>query len=153
MNRTFLPLLAVLLAAACSQISRDPLGPDALLSPDSTGAAVITDDLGVWPTDRLEFHEVRIAQDTLIATVSFSGGCREHRFALAFANVFMESHPVQVQGIIAHDADGDLCRALLGRTLRFDLTPLKRAYQANYRRASDTIILHGNWPGPLRYEF
>jgi hypothetical protein len=142
--------LPLLVAAGCNFAATAP-GPN--LSADTVGEARIVADLGAWPADALEFLDVRIRGDTLVAEVRYGGGCREHRFALVFGDVFMESDPVQVRGMLSHDADGDLCRALLGRTLRYDLGPLRRAYLSAYGGGGGTVVLNGNWPGSLRYEF
>jgi hypothetical protein len=148
-------LILILLAAAtaCARPGADPLAPGAALSAATTGSAVLDDDLGRWPADPLQFESVRVVGDTLVARVSFGGGCREHRFALVFATYFMESMPVQMRGVLSHDAAGDPCRALLGRELRFDLSPLKERYRVSYGRQSSTIVLRGNWPGTLEYRF
>jgi hypothetical protein len=52
-----------------------------------------------------------------------------------------------------HDARGDVCRALLQKTLRFDLTPLRDVYRSSYNTTSGEIILLGNWPDGLSYRF
>ena len=54
-----------------------------------------------------------IEGDTLTITVSYGGGCEDHDFTLVASNVFAESYPVQLRGIVAHDAHGDRCRAYL----------------------------------------
>ncbi len=146
-------LLAALLVTSCAWMNSElPLSPDDLSSSEFQVARLV-EDVGRWPADLLEFREVRIVGDTLEATVSYGGGCAEHGFALVFANIFLESDPVQMRGLLSHDAKGDPCRALITRTLRFDLTPLKEAYLTLYRQTSGTIILGGNWPQPLRYQF
>jgi hypothetical protein len=146
-------LLLGVLTAACTSMKADlPMSPD-FGTTTGTRAAQLVDDLGRWPADRFEFQEVRIVGDTLEATVTYGGGCREHDFALVFANVFLESYPVQMRGMLSHDANGDMCRALLGQTLHFDLTPLRDAYRAAYGETSATIVLQGNWPGRLEYAF
>jgi hypothetical protein len=153
MRILFLFLLVSGALAACAQPAGEPLGPGTAMSPASSGISLLVNDLGGWPADRLDFQTIRVAGDTLVATVSYGGGCREHTFALVFADVFLESLPVQMHGLLSHDARGDVCRALLTRTLRFDLAPLKQAYRAAYQQQSGTIILRGNWPEPLRYDF
>jgi hypothetical protein len=54
----------------------------------------------------------------------------------------MESYPVQVGVKLAHDANGDNCKALLSRVLRFDLSPLKAAYSASYQATSGIMKLN-----------
>jgi hypothetical protein len=146
-------LLPLLLMAGCSHMASElPTNPD-LAAQTGIHTARLSQDLGRWPADALQFNQVRIVGDTLEAEVSFGGGCAEHDFALVFANVFLESLPVQMHGLLSHDAKGDPCRAMLSRTLRFDLTPLKEKYRAAYGHASGTITLIGNWPGRLSYVF
>jgi hypothetical protein len=147
-------LLHALLLAGCSTSAVVPGELDHhQLSAGAVPGTFIDSELGRWPSDALEFRDIRIAGDTLIAEVSHAGGCAEHGFALVFSPVFMESRPVQVSGLLSHDARGDNCRALIMRTLRFDLTPLKQVYREAYRVESDLVVLRGNWPGSLRYAF
>jgi hypothetical protein len=89
--------------------------------------------------------------DTLSLDVQYGGGCAEHRFALLVDPAFMESQPVQVVARLAHDAGGDMCRALLTRTLRFDLTRLRQRYVAAYGGGGTVLIgLSGQ---QIRYTF
>jgi hypothetical protein len=148
--RTITLFALLTLLAGCNL---GPTSPRPTLSPDTVGASQVVDDLGPWPADPFQSVRVRIEGDTLVADVTYGGGCEEHRFALVFASEFMESEPVQVRGLLSHDARGDMCRALLGRTLRYDLTPLRRAYEAAYRTESGVIDLQGNWPEAMRYRF
>jgi hypothetical protein len=109
--------------------------------------------------DPAVIRSATITGDDLRIAVEFAGGCAEHHFSLLHFGIFMESLPVQTNVQLTHDAGGDRCRALLGRELLFDLTPLRRAYVEAYGRAG-TIVIHLYEPGstaavrpPLRYEF
>ena len=82
-----------------------------------------------------------IVGDTLTIAVSYGGGCEDHDFTLVASNAFAESHPVQLRGIVAHDAHGDRCRAYLIEDYAFDLTPIKTLYQAAYQQDAGTIVL------------
>jgi hypothetical protein len=57
-----------------------------------------------------------------------------------------------VSARLAHDADGDMCRALISEDLHFDLAPLRRHYQEAYGQGPGVIafILEG-WR--ITYEF
>ena len=120
---------------------------------------VIVEDPGrgtdLWGADPFVLNAAAIAGDTLTVNVSYGGGCREHQFTLLASNVFMESYPVQLGLSLAHEANGDLCRVWLTEDQTFDLTSIKRMYQAAYRQDAGTIILRlENAPGPaLFYEF
>jgi hypothetical protein len=65
----------------------------------------------------------------------------------------MESYPVQTGVRLAHAADGDTCKALLSRALRFDLSPLKSAYANSYQTATGIIRLHVAGSNSVTYQW
>jgi hypothetical protein len=87
-----------------------------------------------WPADPISIRSGRIENDTLFMVVTYGGGCQEHEYALIASNGWLESAPVQVHAFLAHDAKGDICKALKGADLKFDLTPARDAYRALYLR-------------------
>jgi hypothetical protein len=111
-------------------------------------------DSPAWAKDPLTITSVAIDGDTLSMTVSYGGGCRRHALQPIAETVWMESWPVQVAARIAHNADGDLCRALVTRFLKIDLSPLRDLYRQSYQSVHGKIRL--NFPsvayGPV-YEF
>lgn len=102
---------------------------------------VANDDPRPWPMDPWTYRSHALSGDTLTVSIQYGGGCRVHRFALLVDPAFRESHPVQVSARLAHDADGDLCRALISEDLRFDLGPLRRYYQEAYGAGPGVITL------------
>ena len=136
-------VVAACLASACD--SNDmPTYPGAWnVSGQWTGQVVITQDPddSKWPDDAVTISSATIDGDTLSIDVSFGGGCRDHSFALLAETAWMESYPVQVRVRLAHDGNGDMCRALLTRVVRFDLSPLKAAYAASYQTTTGMIQL------------
>jgi hypothetical protein len=146
------PVILALAAAACS-------GP-APLQPGEGPSPVQIASIGSARMDPAEILRAEIAGDELRLDVQYGGGCAQHHLSLLHEGVFLESNPVQARLHLAHDAQGDRCRALIGRSLAFDLTPLKRAYQSSYQTSRGVIILHVVAPGSarphqpsLRYEF
>lgn len=109
-----------------------------------TSRVIITGDPNdsQWPADPVTIHSAVIKGDSLELSVSYGGGCRDHWFALLANGAWMESYPVQTGIRLAHDAKGDGCKALLTRTLRFDLEPLKAAYASSYQAATGIIRLN-----------
>jgi hypothetical protein len=96
----------------------------------------------------------RVSGDTLSVTVRFGGGCARHAFALRADNRFMESFPVQVALAVLHAANGDRCKARLTRELRFDLTPLRRAYHRSYGNGAGVMVLRlAGYSDGIRYTF
>ncbi len=83
-----------------------------------------------------------IEGDTLVLEVAYGGGCEEHIFDLFWDGGFLESSPVQAQLQLTHGGEPDFCEAFIMETLRFDLTPLREAYERTYGDGDD-IILRG----------
>lgn len=138
--------LLVMLPTLPGCFSSTPSAPAELLTAvtdDQVSPALLVpqDDPRPWPFDPWTFVGHDIQGDTLSLVVRYGGGCREHRFALLIDPAFMESLPVQVAARLAHDADGDLCRALLTRTLRFDLTPLREHFRASYGAGGGSVAI------------
>lgn len=143
--RLLAAITALAVPIACSE-STHPAPPDGSWSANETwsGRVIITTDAGAphWPSDPVTIHAVEVKNDSLELTVSFGGGCRDHVFMLLTDAAWMESYPVQVGARLAHDAKGDACKALLSRVLRFDLSPLKAAYNESYHTTTGIIRMH-----------
>ncbi len=82
----------------------------------------------------------RVTQDVLELFVQFGGGCRTHRFALISSGVFLESYPVRLGLNLAHNAQGDPCRAIKSSVERFDLRPVRQAYLTSYGQGGPLIL-------------
>jgi hypothetical protein len=121
---------------------------------DGAVAVVANVNDSAWPRDALTIDSVAVIADTLRLAVRYGGGCRPHRVALLLGNAFMESYPVQVHARLAHDAAGDMCKALVARTVDFDLTTLKRRYRASYGAGAAVVVLNlAGYSGSVRYAF
>lgn len=99
------------------------------------------DGLNGFRADALHLHQARVDGPVLEVDVGWSGGCARHDVDAVAWTGWMESHPVQVGLALAHDAHGDACKALVRRTLRFDLEPLRRAYVKAYGDGPATLAL------------
>jgi hypothetical protein len=148
-------LITAAFLGACAHA--DTAAPDdqaALTTGQSPARVQLTDNWSRWRQDAYEFSEMQLNGDRLSVTVRHGGGCRNHEFALLVNPAFLESYPVQMGGVLAHDAKGDPCRALLQKTLEFDLTPVKEAYQRAYQTRTGTINLRvRGWPQVVQYTF
>lgn len=88
------------------------------------------------------FAEIAMASDTLQLRTSYEGGCEEHDFNLIAYGFFAETDPVQTGILLAHDDKEDSCRKQVVKTLRFELSPLKEAFQESQGVASGAIVLN-----------
>eukprot|EP00634_Sargassococcus_sp_CCMP2135_P016200 CAMPEP_0198656514 /NCGR_PEP_ID=MMETSP1467-20131203/9944_1 /TAXON_ID=1462469 /ORGANISM="unid. sp., Strain CCMP2135" /LENGTH=150 /DNA_ID=CAMNT_0044392557 /DNA_START=163 /DNA_END=615 /DNA_ORIENTATION=- len=131
-TRTSLLLPPALLFAAALSMGSDGWGPIGI---------VPCQELNSFMSHPYELGSATITGDTLDVEVSFSGGCEPHFFRLCYGPAFMESNPVQARVRLEHDSQNDACEAYLTETRSFDLSHLRRAYQAAYREASGTVIL------------
>ena len=88
-----------------------------------------------------DFNSATITGDTLTVSVSYGGGCETHEFVLLAEPAFMESFPVQLGVSIVHNANLDFCERWVEEAYHFDLTPIKKKYQAEYKQEAGTIHL------------
>jgi hypothetical protein len=107
-----------------------------------------------FPSDLITIAGTRFVGDTLVLSVTHGGGCRDHAYQLLAGTVWMESLPVQVAARLSHDANGDMCRALLSRDVKVNLTPLRDAYRRAYGGTTGKIALRlEGAPAAVVYEF
>jgi hypothetical protein len=85
-----------------------------------------------WPQDPLGLRGFWLDGHILSLDVEHGGGCAEHEYYLVAWGGWMESFPVQVNVLLAHEDHDDPCDAIIRRTLRFDLTPLRDTYWRSY---------------------
>lgn len=141
-----LALALAVIAARCNDTATEPGQPNGSWSLSSVwqGQVVITGnaDGPQWPSDPVTILSATVTGDTLELWVNYGGGCRAQSFLLLSDGAWMESYPVQVGVRVARDAQGDNCKALLSRMLRFDLTPLRAAYNEAYRTSTGIIRLN-----------
>lgn len=114
-----------------------------------------------WPQDPLGLIAYSLEGSTLTLEVEHGGGCAQHEYYLVAWGGWMESFPVQVNVLLAHEDNDDPCDGLLRRTLMFDLTPLRDAYYPVFGGggpAPSTVILRlavpdGQGPRLIEYTF
>ncbi len=119
------------------------------------GGQAIQECAQPYAMDPMTIETAMIVGDALEVGVQHSGGCETHEFAYCWDGAFLESFPVQVMTQISHDANGDLCDALISEMLSFDLVPLKTAYQKSYQTPNGQVSINlAGWQGgQLLYSF
>ena len=70
-------------------------------------------------------RDVEIIDDYLVLSVSYSGGCEDHDFALNTRGDFAATYPPELKITLWHDAHGDRCRSMIDKKLWYDLTPVR----------------------------
>ena len=79
--------------------------------------------------------------DTLSIIVKYSGGCKEHHWALKGSKGFIKTFPPKKGLFLEHDSQSDICRKLITDTLLFDASPAK--YPGNEKSYNVIFILNG----------
>ena len=118
-----------------------------VLAPSCKSPVDVTASTSTYRYDPAVIDSASIQGSVLVLHLSHGGGCGNHEFALLSSGTFLESNPVQVPMALAHDANGDLCRALLSTTQRFSLEVLRLQFLTNYPQGGPAI-LRIRAPGP-----
>jgi hypothetical protein len=103
-----------------------------------------------WPQDPLSVDAVLVTGDALTTKVTYSGGCGQHRMDLVVWGEWLESFPVQVNGLLTHDAEDDTCEALISEDRVWGLHSLREAYAEAYGPIGaerPTVVLRLSTPG------
>ncbi|MGE5447073.1 MAG: hypothetical protein ACM3PR_01840 [Bacteroidales bacterium] len=78
-------------------------------------------------TDPINVLAVKIEGDCLRLTLQYGGGCREHEVDLVLMLPECATPPLPPPDFrISHDANGDLCKALITKEYSFDLSGIRQ---------------------------
>jgi len=94
-------------------------------SSDPLSKVVITPGYKPKTTDSFTLLETSMKGDNLIMLVQYGGGCQDHEWNLVTNGAYAKSLPPQITVNLEHNANGDMCRALLRDTLEFEIAELK----------------------------
>lgn len=92
----------------------------------SEKAIVITQDNALAGAgDAIVIDSLSLQADVLSIFVNYSGGCKEHSFQLYFNGMYSKSLPPQANFVLKHEANGDACRQLILKELKFNIADAK----------------------------
>lgn len=91
--------------------------------------------------DSYVLDAVGITGRRISISLSYSGGCENHRFGLYMAPAgFAKSNPVQADLYVRHYANGDACRAWISQTVSFNLEPVIELHRRHFGKDAPIII-------------
>ncbi|OGV90578.1 MAG: hypothetical protein A3J88_05960, partial [Melioribacter sp. RIFOXYB12_FULL_38_5] len=93
--------------------------------------------------DMIAVNSASLEKDMLALSVSYSGGCRDHIIDLYAYTGILKSNPPQMNLVLSHNANGDMCEAYVTRTINFDLSKIKE-YLGGQVGYTGTVILNIN---------
>lgn len=100
--------------------------------------------------DQFTVDNAVVDGDNLIMYVSYGGGCKDHEFKAYASDVYMKSMPPKLGLNIEHNANEDLCKAIVKDTITFDISTIKYPGKDKDYKVVFTI---NNWKGNLVYEY
>lgn len=133
----FLLIISTLFIFRCSTnnvLQADYKGNDGIILENSG-------DISNFKFDRYKLNNMEVTGDSLIITVSYSGGCREHIFALIAKSYFGDSSTPKAELVLSHDNKLDPCEAYPTEDQVFNLLPLKYEYIKIFGNESGKISL------------
>ncbi len=138
-----LVLGSIVIAAACT--SRGSAVN--LATGDAADPVLISQDCRRTPKDELRLQEVAVEGSMLRLTVRHGGGCEQHAYAACWDGFFDDSLPGRAVLVIHHDANDDMCDALLTRDVLIDPAELAAlGFEVGSAEIADpagTIVLVG----------
>jgi len=136
------------------EIKQSDYNIDLVIKPEVTAGAkgkiILIDDPNDSQIkhDLLNINSVELTKDLLGFSVSYSGGCKEHKIELFALKAIAKSNPPQVTVLLSHDANNDMCEAYLTKKIFFDLTPLKEYLKGTSNKV--LLIIHDTSGRPIR---
>ena len=100
-----------------------------------------------WEEAPFTLISAHIQGDSLIAVVSYSGGCSEHKLSLASRGPMLKSLPPKQLLRVLHQSPGDPCRSIIQDTLISPLTSFRGT-----PRGTTVLVLEG-WSENLFYSY
>ncbi|WP_147468412.1 hypothetical protein [Corallococcus interemptor] len=99
------------------------------------------------PRDPLGIESQSVKGDVLTLKVRHGGGCKEHRYGLAWDGRFTKTAAGEPRAelTLLHDANNDRCKAMVYKELAFDLSTLKQEWSE--KGNGDHATLHLDFNG------
>ena len=151
--------IAVLLIAGCALVDgTDNTGSKTALIKGRNLEFVdpVTFNRSDFPADAAEVVDASLVSDSLVLMIRHSGGCESHIYRLIAWNYWLESLPVQLHAILAHDDQDDPCDAIVTERVAFGLTTLRNEFFEAYAGPGDVVLEVSDDIGnayAIRYQF
>lgn len=114
---------------------------------DTIPNIILDPKMGQIESDPISIELAYVEGDILHLQVQHSGGCEDHSYVLRGTGMYMKSLPPQTVIILDHNAHGDNCRALISKTLKFNIKALQ------YTGSNKLIIHLTGYPEQIEYTY
>ena len=103
--------------------------------------------MGKIESDPITLEGAYVEGDILHLQVQYGGGCKDHEFELKGTGMHMKSLPPQTTIVLDHNANEDMCRALISKNLEFNIKALQ------YPGSQKLIIHLTGFPDRIEYTY
>lgn len=107
----------------------------------------IVQNIDTDSSDAFNVVEVKVDGDILSVTVSYGGGCQDHEWTMYATERYAKSYPPKLGIFLKHKANGDMCKALLRETLKFNLKDVQ------YKGSDKLHLQMNNYKEFIVYEY
>jgi hypothetical protein len=102
-------------------------------------------------TDPLSLISAKVEGDCLVMTLQYGGGCKEHQVDLALISPECGTPPLPPPAFeIRHNANGDVCKALITKEYSFDISGIK---ESGKTEITFTLSAKGSENKTLTYKY
>lgn len=122
MKKTLLLLGLGLIVLACANSKRAMKKKAAIVHP-----VILSNDFSKFARESAEtnINNAVIADSILTLSVSYNGGCQDHKFELVGSKIVQKSMPPIRGVILVHHANNDDCRELINEDIKFNVSAFK----------------------------
>ena len=119
-------VLSIFLGACHKKAMDQTAKPDATDVSESVKSIVVDAQADMMAIgDVYQVDSLTVNENILSVFVNYSGGCKPHVFDLVSNGMYSKSLPPQIAVCLKHANNGDACRKLVMRELKFDISKLK----------------------------
>ncbi len=100
-------------------------------------------------SDAFSIQDAQIKGNTLLLTITYGGGCAEHKFEFIGSPMIMKSMPPIRSVQLIHDSANDNCKAIVTRIVEIDLKNI--AYTP--KPGSELMLMLKGWDKKIKYTY
>lgn len=137
LNKNIFFIVLILVSSACHQKK--------LSKTTATEIQKVIVDMNYNVKDSIANYTIdsaKVNADTLSLFINYSGGCKTHSFDLYSNEAYAKSFPPQTTVYLKHKDNGDACRELITKELKFNIAELKYTGPETVNTGQVTVIIN-----------
>jgi len=98
-------------------------------------------------SDPFDIKNIEIQNNTLLISLSYSGGCGEHSFQMNGSEALLKTNPPKRKVKLIHKNHEDYCKKIIDETISVFISDLS----CNKMKGAETILLLDGWDKEIKY--